>query len=379
MIGQTMINVKASGARTRLSTFLAGVFLLVLVVGLGDVVAAHPDGRAGGRDDLRLASPPSTGTAIAPATLRRMPEERDRRHGGHRRGRRRHPQPGHRRRRRRPRRHGDVRPPRRPLRRASPTSPTPTAHPGRYCRRAASSSSPRATTSSTQFDYAGDPDNVVIDLSASHIWDASTVAALDAITQKYAAKGKTVKIIGPQRLQPGAPRPPRRPADRRPLTLLDRPTGQRPRLRRRTSLGGAAAERTTAPGRRRSPGAAPPGRRASGSPSGRGCSASSRPCTVRPRERQVEEHDDALLTWPDELRTHAAVVHRALDGRRVVGRSPATGARVKRTHGSPSRSNSSMSNGVQRRAARAGVDLGLDPRHADAGQAHPLAPADEGA
>ncbi len=29
MIGQTMINVKSSGARTRLSTFLAGVFLLV--------------------------------------------------------------------------------------------------------------------------------------------------------------------------------------------------------------------------------------------------------------------------------------------------------------------------------------------------------------
>ncbi len=28
MIGQTMINVKASGARTRISTFLAGVFLL---------------------------------------------------------------------------------------------------------------------------------------------------------------------------------------------------------------------------------------------------------------------------------------------------------------------------------------------------------------
>jgi len=42
MIGQTMINVKASGARTRVSTFAAGVFLLVLVVGLGDVVAVIP-------------------------------------------------------------------------------------------------------------------------------------------------------------------------------------------------------------------------------------------------------------------------------------------------------------------------------------------------
>ena len=41
MIGQTMINVK-SGARTRLSTFLAGVFLLVLVVALGPVVSVIP-------------------------------------------------------------------------------------------------------------------------------------------------------------------------------------------------------------------------------------------------------------------------------------------------------------------------------------------------
>lgn len=42
MIGQTMINVKVSGARTRISTFLAGVFLLILVVALGDVVAVIP-------------------------------------------------------------------------------------------------------------------------------------------------------------------------------------------------------------------------------------------------------------------------------------------------------------------------------------------------
>ena len=42
MIGQTMINVKASGARTRISTFLAGVFLLILVVALGDIVSLIP-------------------------------------------------------------------------------------------------------------------------------------------------------------------------------------------------------------------------------------------------------------------------------------------------------------------------------------------------
>jgi SulP family sulfate permease len=47
-----------------------------------------------------------------------------------------------------------------------------------------------------QFDYAGDPPNVVIDMSEAHIWDASTVATLDAITTKYAAKGKTVSIVG---------------------------------------------------------------------------------------------------------------------------------------------------------------------------------------
>jgi sulfate permease, SulP family len=47
-----------------------------------------------------------------------------------------------------------------------------------------------------QFDYVGDPRNVVIDLSASHIWDASTVATLDAIQTRYRAKGKNVTIIG---------------------------------------------------------------------------------------------------------------------------------------------------------------------------------------
>lgn len=42
MIGQTMINVKVSGARTRISTFCAGAFLLLLVVVFGDLVATIP-------------------------------------------------------------------------------------------------------------------------------------------------------------------------------------------------------------------------------------------------------------------------------------------------------------------------------------------------
>ena len=48
----------------------------------------------------------------------------------------------------------------------------------------------------TQFDYAEDPDLVVIDVSQSHVWDASTVAALDAVTTKYASKGRRVEIHG---------------------------------------------------------------------------------------------------------------------------------------------------------------------------------------
>src|SRR5699024_10204368 len=41
-----------------------------------------------------------------------------------------------------------------------------------------------------QFDYAGAPDDVVIDMTNAHVWDASTVATLDAIRHKYATKGK---------------------------------------------------------------------------------------------------------------------------------------------------------------------------------------------
>lgn len=47
-----------------------------------------------------------------------------------------------------------------------------------------------------QFDYADDPEEVVIDLSAAHIWDASSVAALDAVETTYEQRGKTVRITG---------------------------------------------------------------------------------------------------------------------------------------------------------------------------------------
>lgn len=47
-----------------------------------------------------------------------------------------------------------------------------------------------------QFEYATDPERVIVDMSQAVIWDASTVATLDAVIQKYADKGKTVEIIG---------------------------------------------------------------------------------------------------------------------------------------------------------------------------------------
>jgi SulP family sulfate permease len=72
MIGQTMINVKASGARTRISTFCAGSFLLVLVLALSDVVAVIP--MAALVAVMILVSYSTFDWhSIAPRTLRRMP------------------------------------------------------------------------------------------------------------------------------------------------------------------------------------------------------------------------------------------------------------------------------------------------------------------
>ena len=193
MIGQTMINVKASGARTRISTFLAGVFLLVLVVGLGDVVAVIPMAAL-----VAVMVMVSVATfdwhSIAPATLRRMPRSET-------------------------------------LVMAATVAVTVVTHNLAYgvlvgvvtamvlfARRVAHLTEVTAVddpeggtrvyavrgelffASSNDlvdhFDYAGDPDRVVIDLSDSHVWDASTVAALDAVTAKYAARGKTATITG---------------------------------------------------------------------------------------------------------------------------------------------------------------------------------------
>jgi SulP family sulfate permease len=46
------------------------------------------------------------------------------------------------------------------------------------------------------FSYAADPPQVVIDFSGSQIWDASSVAALDAVVMKYRQHGIATQIVG---------------------------------------------------------------------------------------------------------------------------------------------------------------------------------------
>jgi SulP family sulfate permease len=196
MIGQTMINVKASGARTRISTFMAGLFLLILVVGFGDIVTLIPMAAL-----VAVMIMVAVGTfdwhSVQPATLRRMPKSET-------------------------------------MVMASTVAVVVGTHNlaigvvvgvlvamTLFARRVAhltetnreliehedgtATAHYRVTgelffASSndlyTQFEYADDPHRVVIDLSDSHVWDASTVASLDAIATKYERKGKTVEIIG---------------------------------------------------------------------------------------------------------------------------------------------------------------------------------------
>ncbi|MBF6354469.1 SulP family inorganic anion transporter [Nocardia higoensis] len=199
MIGQTMINVKTSGARTRISTFLAGVFLLILVVAMGGLVAKIPMAAL-----VAVMIMVSVGTmdwhSIAPKTLRRMPiaettvmavtvvvtvATHNLAYGviagvltamvafAHR--------VAH-------------------FTEVDKVAEADTDHDGAIDTRVYKVRGELFFASSNdliyQFDYVGDPANIVIDMSDAHIWDASTVATLDAITTKYAARGKNVEIIG---------------------------------------------------------------------------------------------------------------------------------------------------------------------------------------
>ncbi|MFK0247797.1 SulP family inorganic anion transporter [Amycolatopsis azurea] len=193
MIGQTMINVKTAGARTRLSTFLAGTFLMILCIAFGPLVSRIPMAAL-----VAVMVLVAFGTfdwhSVSPATLKRMPA-------------------------------GEIivmvvtvavvvatdnlaigvvvgsitamvifaR------RVAHLVDVAAVADPdGAQVVYAVTGELFFASSNDLvyQFDYANDPDKVVIDLTEAHIWDASTVAALDAITTKYAARGKTVEIVG---------------------------------------------------------------------------------------------------------------------------------------------------------------------------------------
>lgn len=199
VIGQTMINVKGSGARSRVSTFLAGVFLLVLVVALGDVVGLIPMA-ALVAVMIFVSAITFDWHSIAPKTLRRMPKSET------------------------------------AVMLITVGTVVAThnlaigvgvgvlAAMAMFARRVAHFATVERTeielngetvatytvdgelffASSndlyTQFEYARDAaptvDRVIIDLHASHLWDASTIAVLDAVTEKYRRHGREVELIG---------------------------------------------------------------------------------------------------------------------------------------------------------------------------------------
>ncbi|MFD7503707.1 SulP family inorganic anion transporter [Streptomyces sp. NPDC059850] len=193
MIGQTMINVKVSGARTRLSTFLAGAFLMVLCIVFGPVVSDIPMA-ALVAVMVMVSFTTFDWHSIAPKTLKRMPA-------------------------------GEIAVmaitvavivathnlaigvvvgsitamvvfARRVAHLAEVTAVTDPDHTTVVYRVTGELFFASAGDLVGQFDYATDPKKVVIDLSAAHIWDASSVAALDAIETKYAQRGKAVEITG---------------------------------------------------------------------------------------------------------------------------------------------------------------------------------------
>lgn len=195
MIGQTMINVKEGRARTRISTFLAGAFLLGLCVTVGDVVGAIPMA-ALVSVMLVIAVTTFDWRSIAPRTLRLMPRSETlvmvvtvvgtlashnlavgvvlgvltamvafARRVAH-------------------------------LTRIDVADGERDGAAERTYRVSGELFWASSNDLVHRFDYADDPDSVVIDLSDADVWDASTVATLDAVQSKYAARGKNVRVVG---------------------------------------------------------------------------------------------------------------------------------------------------------------------------------------
>jgi SulP family sulfate permease len=192
MIGQTMINVKAGRARTRLSTFMAGVFLLVLILALGDVVAAIPMA-ALVAVMIYVAWATFDWHSVRLSTLKRMPRSETAvmlttvgvvvvTHNLA---------------------YGVVA----GVLLASILFARRVAHLAKVEGRPIDGDTrvykvtgelffASSNDLFSQFDYSGDPVNVIIDMSESHVWDASTVATLDSIVNKYERHGKSVSIDG---------------------------------------------------------------------------------------------------------------------------------------------------------------------------------------
>ncbi|MCW2581856.1 MAG: putative sulfate transporter [Klenkia sp.] len=189
MIGQTMINVR-SGARTRVSTFLAGVFLLVLVLVLGDLVAVIPMAALVAVmvfvsiatfdwHSLRtLTRMPRSETAVMLVTVAVVLATDNLAIGVA---------------------VGVLTAcvlfTRRVAHLVTVTGGEVVDGTRTYVVRGALFF---ASTNDLvgRFHYAADPAHVVVDLTGAHVWDASSVAVLDAIEHRYAAHGTTVQIVG---------------------------------------------------------------------------------------------------------------------------------------------------------------------------------------
>ncbi|WP_151994571.1 SulP family inorganic anion transporter [Buttiauxella massiliensis] len=193
MIGQTMVNVELGKGRTRISTIAAGLVLLLLVTGLSELMAKIPMVVLAGIMVI-VAVKTLNWHSVKPATLKRIPF---------------------------------------PETLVMVSTVAVTVATGNlalgvvggvvfamilFARRIAhvvraertlseDGQSVRYTVTGPlffassndlveHFQYADDPQNVIIDLSQAQIWDVSTVAVLDAIETRYQRYESKVQIVG---------------------------------------------------------------------------------------------------------------------------------------------------------------------------------------
>jgi SulP family sulfate permease len=193
MIDQTVVNVKIGRARTRISTIVAGLFLLALITGLSSIMRQIPM-VALAAVMMVVALSTVDWHSVKPATLKRMP---------------------------------------RPETLVMIVTVAVVVATNNlaigvivgvvlamilFARRVAHVITVRRTVDADteavryevtgplffgssndlvdQFDYAADPADVTVDLSQAQIWDASSVAALDSIETKYRDRGTTIAIEG---------------------------------------------------------------------------------------------------------------------------------------------------------------------------------------